>query len=164
MPNAHSRQLATQTSVGLMCRFTLKYVTFAVQPLAHQVRHLAQRKNVRAAIQRHAVVEAKAFAGRHFLERWAVDSRIFDGRHQCMGVIVVLDSLCNFSVQQDVGRPKDKEQHADVAIQGEKRDIHSRQIVRLNQAVLVEQQSHNHGDAASAQRAQMELDHQHNEA
>ncbi len=42
-PNAHSRQLATHTLVGLMCRFTLKYAmspcirsrtAFAIQPIA----------------------------------------------------------------------------------------------------------------------------------
>ena len=40
----------------------------AVQPLADDVRHVAERQDVRRAIQRHAVVEAKPLAGLDFVQ------------------------------------------------------------------------------------------------
>ena len=60
-----------------MWRLTLKIREFAVQPLAHEIRHVAERENIRRSIQRHAVIKAQTLAGFDFVED-RLQTRIFD--------------------------------------------------------------------------------------
>ena len=79
LPNAHSRQLATHTSVGIDVAVHVEISLVAVQPLAHLIRHPADAQQIGRAVERHAVVEAEALAGLHFVAD-RLQTRVFKRR------------------------------------------------------------------------------------
>ena len=80
----------------------------AVQAFTNQIRHVTQGQNVRAPIQRHAILEAQALAGFHFFEN-RLQASIVDYWFHWISPFPGSRPLNELTVQQDISGPKNEE-------------------------------------------------------
>ena len=74
----------------------------AMQPLADDIRHVAEGENIPRSIHRHSVIKTQALPGVDFVEDWLQTRIINDG-------LQLHRNLYTSTGQKDVGTPKQEE-------------------------------------------------------